>query len=81
MQVHHDSGEDESISYGLVYYLNDDYVGGEIFYPELNLEIKPEANSLVIHPATLKYRHGVRDVVSGDRYTTTMFAYAKPPIV
>jgi hypothetical protein len=81
MQVHHDNGGDDSISYGLVYYLNDDYVGGEIFYPELNLEIKPEANSLVIHPATLEYRHGVRDVVSGDRYTTTMFAYAKLPIV
>jgi 2OG-Fe(II) oxygenase superfamily len=57
--------------WGVVLYLNDDYVGGEIFYPERNLSLKPLKNSLVIHKSTIK--HGVKEVISGKRYYVTAF--------
>jgi len=74
--VHHDSGDGpvDKVSYGMIYYLNSDYDGGELFYPNLGLSIKPKANSLLIHPGAKEYEHGVKDVISGTRYCITLFA-------
>jgi len=65
--------------HGIVLYLNDDYEGGELYYPDLKLAIKPEAGSLVIHPGTVEYAHGVAPVTSGMRYATTAFTKKKLP--
>jgi hypothetical protein len=58
---------------GAVFYINDDYVGGELEYTEDGFTLKPIANSLVIHDATMI--HGVKRVISGDRYTFPCFIY------
>jgi hypothetical protein len=50
-------------------YPNSDYVGGEIGWPDYDVEIKPEPGDLVIFPANNSYLHYVKDVVSGFRYT------------
>ena len=72
--LHWDQENDSSIKYGIVYYFNDNYDGGEIFYPKLNIQYKPKARDLIIHPGTLEYMHGVRDVSNGVRYSMNMFA-------
>lgn len=77
MKTHHDGGGDVKTKYGVVLYLNDDYSGGEIFYPHKGLEFKPEACSLVLHPAHEAYRHGVKEVTSGTRYSMTSFLKLK----
>ena len=53
----------------VVYFLNDDFAGGELFFPALDLVIEPEAGTLVCFPADHNYIHGVRPVSSGHRYT------------
>lgn len=65
-------------SHGGVIYLNDDFDGGEIFYPNLGLEIKPKKGMMVIHPAGLKYLHGVKKVVEGIRHTISVFFTYQP---
>jgi hypothetical protein len=60
--------------HGMVLYLNDDYEGGQIYYPNLEIAIKPEAGSLVMHPGTEEYLHGVATVTSGIRYVGTAFS-------
>ncbi len=60
-------------SHGGVIYLNDDFEGGEIFYPKLNIEIKPEPGMMVIHPAGLEYLHGIKKVTEGIRHTISVF--------
>lgn len=74
MKEHHDSGLSPDIKLGAVIYLNDDFEGGEIYYPKANLEIKPVARSLVVHPAGMIYRHGVKSVTSGERFSLAGFA-------
>lgn len=78
MSEHSDRGPVEhgnsDISHGFVLYLNDEYAGGEIYYPNLDVEIKAPAGSLVIHPSDVLHTHGVRKVLSGSRFTMTMFA-------
>lgn len=61
------------IKKGLVYYLNDDFSGGEIVYVNKNIIHKPIANSLIVHPSSEEYAHGVKLVTNGNRYTLTGF--------
>jgi hypothetical protein len=73
MDVHHDAVLDSSIKFGAVIYLNDNYQGGEIFYPELDFKYKPSAGDLIIHPAKDEYKHGVNKVFNGNRYSIAFF--------
>lgn len=54
-------------------YINDDYQGGEIFFPNQNLQFKPLKNSLVFFPGDVNFLHGVTTVISGTRYTMPSF--------
>ena len=56
-----------------VYYINDDYTGGEINFPVHNLNIKPKANSLIIFPGNENYLHEVREIIDNDRYSSAMW--------
>lgn len=56
----------------LIYY-NDDFKGGELYYPEYDLIIKPQPGLGVAHPGDINYLHGVKPVISGERYTTPSF--------
>lgn len=77
MKTHNDQGLGVKFKYGVVLYLNDNYSGGEIFYPNIQLEFKPQAYSMVLHPAHEAYRHGVKAVTDGTRYSMTTFLKLK----
>lgn len=51
-----------------VYYLNDNYLGGEINFPRFNITFKPKANQMIIFPSTYVYNHSVSPVIEGERY-------------
>jgi len=51
-----------------VWYINDNYEGGEICFPRFNIEYKPKANELLIFPSTYVYNHFVKPVKNGVRY-------------
>jgi hypothetical protein len=53
----------------VVYFLNDDFTGGQLFFPELDLTVEPAAGTLVCFPSDHNYIHGVQPVISGHRYT------------
>lgn len=53
----------------VVYFLNDDFKGGELVFPDLDLAIAPEAGMLVCFPSDHHFIHGVKPVLSGHRYT------------
>jgi predicted 2-oxoglutarate/Fe(II)-dependent dioxygenase YbiX len=53
----------------IVYFLNDDFAGGELFFPVFDLQIKPKAGTLVCFPSDHHFVHGVKPVTSGRRYT------------
>jgi hypothetical protein len=71
--LHKDNyGNHSNIKYGILLYYNDDYEGGEIVYPEIKLQIKPKAKSLLIHNADLL--HKTNPVISDKvRYFSTTF--------
>lgn len=56
----------------LIYY-NDEFDGGELYYPQHDIEIKPEPGLAVAHPGDIHFLHGVRTITSGERWTTPSF--------
>lgn len=61
--------------FSCVYYVNDDYEGGEIYMPILGITIKPKANSLLLwsHVWHEDMAHGVKPVTAGVRYMSQGF--------
>jgi hypothetical protein len=74
LKAHTDQHTDPSISYATILYLNDDYVAGELFFSNKDLELKPKAGTLVFFPGTDEFNHGVRHVGKGPiRYVLVGF--------
>lgn len=59
--------------YSGIIYLNDSYSGGEIYFPDHNLKIRPSSGSLLIFPGGKENIHGVNEILSGDRYSIVSF--------
>jgi len=56
-----------------VIYLNDNYDGGELYFPDHNLEIKPSAGDYITWPGNRWYQHGVKEVTGNVRYTLSIW--------
>jgi hypothetical protein len=67
-KVHADHGPAYVTTISVVAYLNDDYEGGELYFPRFNLTIKPKAGDVVVFPSTYIYEHASQDMISGKKY-------------
>lgn len=56
-----------------IIYWNSEFTGGQIYYPQHNVEVPIRAGLAVAHPGDVNYLHGVREVTSGVRWTTPSF--------
>lgn len=58
-----------------VYYINDDYEGGEFNMPLMGFRLRPKANSLLVftHSSHEDMAHEVTPVISGDRFVSQGF--------
>jgi Rps23 Pro-64 3,4-dihydroxylase Tpa1-like proline 4-hydroxylase len=70
---HTDTLSSERNHIASVYYINDDYAGGEIYFPDHDLTIKPKANSLIVFPGNEYYVHGVSEIIDNNRYSSAMW--------
>lgn len=72
-KVHADHGPTYVCTVSAVIYLNDDYEGGEIWFPRLdNLTIKPSPGDIVVFPSTYIYEHASQDMISGTKYAVVV---------
>lgn len=71
-----DAGQPNSFPWydiGTVFYLNDDYEGGELYFPLQGIEFKPKPGAAYFFPGDKNYIHGVRPITEGIRYTLPYF--------
>ena len=47
----------------------EEYEGGELYFPNHGITIKPPIGTCIAFPATEFYLHGVRPIVSGERFS------------
>ena len=56
-----------------LFYLNDDYEGGELYFPLQDIKFKPKKGAAYFFPGDMNYIHGVTEITSGIRYTCPFF--------
>ena len=76
MGSHVDSYEDgRSPILSVVLYINDNYDGGELYFKEQDVLIKPTAGSLIAFPSVPPYYHQSKIVTKGLKYMSPGFWY------
>lgn len=74
--VHADHGFSYTCSVSTVGYLNDDFEGGELWFPYIDQKYSPRKGDIVICPSNFIYSHASLPVKSGVKYSAvTMFDY------
>jgi hypothetical protein len=73
--AHFDGGTDSGRSISAVFYLNNDYEGGEIEFVHHNVKIKPGAGTLVLFPSNYAYSHIAHEVTSGIKYAIVTWVH------
>lgn len=74
LKLHTDGDSEPAVVFAVIFYLNDDYTGGELYFPTRSLEVRPPAGSVVFFPTTAEYKHGVHSVGPGPvRYVLPSF--------
>ena len=58
----------------MVFYLNDDFEGGDFIFPEHHIRVRPEPGMMVCFPSSHYYMHGVEPVTRGKRYSIVCWA-------
>lgn len=62
-----------NLKYVGILYLNDDYSGGELYFPDHQIEIKPSPGSMYIFSGGTDNVHGVKEITGGTRYSIVSF--------
>lgn len=63
----------DNLKYVGILYLNDDYSGGDLYFPEHNISIHPNAGSMYIFSGGVENIHGVTEITAGTRYSIVSF--------
>ena len=66
---HLDDGKNTRRRVSAVGYLNDDYEGGELWFPNLNFNYYPSAGDIVVFPSGAPYTHEAKPVKQGIKYS------------
>jgi hypothetical protein len=57
----------------IIVYLNNNYEGGVLYFPDQNINIEPKPGMLVMFPGNLHFLHGVTEVLKNTRYTVSLW--------
>jgi len=71
----HNSPDSFYVVSGYIFYFNDDYTGGEVFYNKKNITFRPRSGMLLVHSGKDEYSHGVKYVDSGERRFSAGFTF------
>jgi predicted 2-oxoglutarate/Fe(II)-dependent dioxygenase YbiX len=63
----------DNLKYVGILYLNSDYEGGDLFFPEHDISIHPNPGSMYIFSGGVENIHGVTEITSGTRYSIVSF--------
>jgi len=67
MHEHFDASRPNDIA--TLIYLNNDYDGGDIYFPKYEISFKPEPGDLLCFPDNPSFVHGVKPIIRGTRFT------------
>ncbi len=70
----HDCFKNRQLS--IIIYLNDDYLGGETYFPRQELQLKPPAGSMALFPPFYTHPHTSKPVQKGTKFALVNWLYS-----
>lgn len=67
MGMHKDDKQEDKDNFICMFYVNDNYEGGSIVFPDHGIDYKPVAGDILIYQS--KFRHAVLEMQPGSRYS------------
>ena len=67
-KAHYDGPTETARIISAIAYINSDYEGGELEFPNFNVKLKPEPGMLVLFPSNFAYKHIAHPVTKGTKY-------------
>ncbi|MBM3207926.1 MAG: 2OG-Fe(II) oxygenase [Chlamydiae bacterium] len=64
----------------IIFYLNDEFTGGELEFTHLGVTIKPKSGMMVAFPSYIEFSHKVHPVKSGERHALVSWIETKERI-
>jgi predicted 2-oxoglutarate/Fe(II)-dependent dioxygenase YbiX len=61
------------VEYASNIYLNNDFSGGDLYFPYLDVTIKPQKNQLIFFPSGIEFSHQVNEITDGERFAVSTF--------
>jgi len=77
-KAHYDGGTGMGRAISAICYLNGDYEGGHIEFPNFKVKIKPEPGMLILFPSNYAYKHIAHPVTSGTKYALVTWIHDRP---
>ena len=63
--------ENDYLAYTIVVYLNDNYEGGELYFNDFDIKVKPQAGSIMMYPSFAPYTHESLKIQKGRKMLIT----------
>lgn len=60
--------------YSTIIYLNNNYVGGETFFPRQDILVKGNTGDVLFFPSAYTHPHIAKEVVSGEKYAVVLWS-------
>ena len=57
-----------SIAISFVAFMNDDFEGGQLYFPDHEIAVTPKKGSIVLFPSTYLMPHAVSGIKGNERY-------------
>lgn len=73
-KAHTDGSHEYPRQLSMVFYFNDNYEGGELYFPFIDVKIKPLAGELILFPSNYLFAHAANEVTQGTKYAAINFA-------
>ena len=72
---HIDAGVNLKRVHSCVMFINDEYLGGEIYFPRQKIKIKGKTGDLVFFPSAFTHPHIACEIKKGLKYTAVVWSY------
>lgn len=77
-KAHYDTSGTMGRIISAICYLNNNFIGGELEFPNFNLKIKPEPGMLILFPSSYPYLHIAHPVTTGEKYALVTWIRDQP---
>ena len=71
-RIHADHGPTYVATVSAVIYLNDNYQGGELWFPRFGVDLKPKQGDIAVFPSNFIYEHASKEMIEGTKYSVVV---------